>query len=621
MEVLASDETLPCAQHLDKINSQTTIKIEKEKPSWWTKKKIILLAIVSSIILAVLGVVLWYFLKDIDHVYYKGRINKYTTKSRNCVVQKSSEQDSYYEEVTCFNQTIISQLITLDVQENIVIQSLSINNITFLYDNGTELYFGGVTFNESIDDANQVVNLNDAEQLDEVPIFRTEVDPKTNTIIKVGVPKGLHHFVIQSALQQLMHSNTAIQDPDNLTSITGINYINGAQYKPRFEQNNSYLPKGVSVLKNLTKDDIINKTDGVENELDALINFNNDGEVTSSQFRGVQNINQDPLSEQDDKKMTLYTNTTQQSELIGQQDLNQIVDIVKKIQERQDLIIYDQSNITIAYMTKEQKAIYEEINSENNTRLLQNLPQPPAESSCFTYINNKQIASSNILGQRVSININVFGYRQSDSYLFNTQLILLVNGNPKSILLTESRVVKDRTYSDSYQRTYNVKILQFIYVIVAIPLSVDINTNFGYGYKINVNIKLPIITSYVEINGSFGLSAKAAATVLLATVGVGVEGTMAQVNIPLTSSIDITKKTAYAKLSLILSTNFQVYAYVQYQKCETKMVRECINFFFFKICSNVPKISCNLSDPNYLVQQKQIQGQSTTSLYEKTVKW
>ena len=72
-----------------------------------------------------------------------------------------------------------------------------------------------------------------------------------------------------------------------------------------------------------------------------------------------------------------------------------------------------------------------------------------------------------------------------------------------------------------------MKILQFIYVIVAIPLSVDINTNFGYGYKINVNIKLPIITSYVEINGSFGLSAKAAATVLVATVGVGVEGTMA----------------------------------------------------------------------------------------------
>ena len=34
-----------------------------------------------------------------------------------------------------------------------VIQSLSINNITFLYDNGTDLYFGGLTFNESIDDA------------------------------------------------------------------------------------------------------------------------------------------------------------------------------------------------------------------------------------------------------------------------------------------------------------------------------------------------------------------------------------------------------------------------------------------------------------------------------------
>ena len=49
------------------------------------------------------------------------------------------------------------------MQENIVIQSLSINNITFLYDNGTDLYFGGVTFNESIDDADQVVNLNDAE--------------------------------------------------------------------------------------------------------------------------------------------------------------------------------------------------------------------------------------------------------------------------------------------------------------------------------------------------------------------------------------------------------------------------------------------------------------------------
>lgn len=42
------------------------------------------------------------------------------------------------------------------------------------------------------------------------------------------------------------------------------------------------MPKGVSVSKNVTKDDIINKTDGVENELDALINFNNDGEVTTS---------------------------------------------------------------------------------------------------------------------------------------------------------------------------------------------------------------------------------------------------------------------------------------------------------------------------------------------------
>ena len=31
-----------------------------------------------------------------------------------------------------------------------------------------------------------------------------------------------------------MHSNTAIQDPDNLTSITGINNINGAANKPRF---------------------------------------------------------------------------------------------------------------------------------------------------------------------------------------------------------------------------------------------------------------------------------------------------------------------------------------------------------------------------------------------------
>ena len=47
------------------------------------------------------------------------------------------------------------------------------------------------------------------------------------------------------------------------------------------------MPKSVSVFKNVTSDDIINKIDGVENELDALINFNNDGEVTSTRFRGI----------------------------------------------------------------------------------------------------------------------------------------------------------------------------------------------------------------------------------------------------------------------------------------------------------------------------------------------
>ena len=42
-----------------------------------------------------------------------------------------------------------------------------------------------------------------------------------------------------------------------------------------------------------------------------------------------------------------------------------------------------------------------------------------------------------------------------------------------------------------------------------------------------MDIKLPTITSHVEINGQFGLSARAVATVLIATVGVSVEGTMA----------------------------------------------------------------------------------------------
>lgn len=72
-------------------------------------------------------------------------------------------------------------------------------------------------------DNQDIQELDDTDQIDNFPIFKTEVDPKTNTVKKVYVPNGLSPLVVQSAMQQLMHSNTAIQDPDNLTSITGIN--------------------------------------------------------------------------------------------------------------------------------------------------------------------------------------------------------------------------------------------------------------------------------------------------------------------------------------------------------------------------------------------------------------
>lgn len=51
--------------------------------------------------------------------------------------------------------------------------------------------------------------------------------------------------------------------------------------------------------------------------------------------------------------------------------------------------------------------------------MLQNTISPPPEGSSFAYVKDKVLGSATVLGQKVSINLNVYGYRLSDSYLFH----------------------------------------------------------------------------------------------------------------------------------------------------------------------------------------------------------
>ncbi|KAM3136889.1 hypothetical protein pb186bvf_010974 [Paramecium bursaria] len=613
-------EQLSCTNDSRKEGSQICIAVSQKKQYWWTAKRIILISIITLLVSGCVGVLLWYFLKDISHNYYQGRINNYRTIGRNCFNQQHDDQN--HIEPLCYNQSIDSQIITLKVQPEIIYQALSIVNITFIYDNGTSVYFGGFNFKDSIEIDNQdIKELDDTNLIESFPIFKTEVDPKTNTVQKVYVSNGLSPFVVQSAMQQLMHSNTAIQDPDNLTSITGINNINGAANKPRFQFNQSYFPKGLSVLKNVSKDDIVQRVDGLENTLVSEIKFNHDGEVIASRMNGQQNIFQDPLSNDSSLKLSLMTTTNQETTLISSLDIQEIIDVVNKIIEKQNSSIYDQSNITIAYMTEDQKKDYYSIQNNNTSnRMIQNTISPPPEASSFLYVKDKVLGSATVLGQNIQINLNFYGFRQSDSFIYFSELVLILNGQA-TVLEQQTQIAKDKKFTNFFRKEYNVKLISFVFPVFGIPVSVDLSSLFVWQYDVYLTVQLPYISTYQKIYGQFALQAKASITTLVAQAGIGVRGSIVTFNLILISNIDAEKRTAQANLQLIYSNDISVFAFVQYWECKTWTDKKCWYEFGKLCCLDIPHMACKYGDPKYLIQDTFFQGGRIISLWDQIIKW